>query len=46
MRRFYHWLMIWPCLWIGGPPFHKEENWWSDKAVEHWLLSRKDFQPR
>lgn len=38
-RRIYHWLMIWPCLWIGG--LYKEDNYFSSKSAEHWLMSRR-----
>lgn len=40
IRRGYHWLMIWPCLWIGSW-FFTEENWFSERATIHWLMSRK-----
>jgi hypothetical protein len=40
--RILHWLLIWPCLWIGTW-FYKEENWWSEQAAIHWLKSRKFF---
>ncbi len=41
MKRIYHWLMIWPCLWIGG--LYGQENWFSERASLHWLKSRKFF---
>ena len=42
IKRAYHWLMIWPCLWIGGCKwFYKEENWFSEQATLHWLKSRR-----
>lgn len=41
MRRLYHWLMIWPCLWIGA--LHSRENWFSEESAVHWLKSRKIF---
>ena len=40
VQRFYHWLMIWPCLWIGKF-FYSEENWFSERSTYHWLNSRK-----
>lgn len=40
IKRAYHWLMIWPCLWIGAY-FFDEENWFFERATMHWLMSRK-----
>jgi len=37
--KIIHWLLIWPCLWIGG--LYKEENWWSEQSSIHWIKSRK-----
>jgi hypothetical protein len=37
--RFLHWILIWPCLWIGA--FYRKENWWSDQTAIHWMKSRK-----
>jgi hypothetical protein len=42
LSRWYHYLMIWPCLWIGG--LYREENWFSERASIHWLMSRKIFR--
>jgi len=42
VRRLYHLLMIWPCLWIGM--LYKDENWFSEQATIHWMLSRRFFK--
>lgn len=42
MRRIYHWLMIWPCLWIGL--LYGRDNWFSERSTLHWLKSRRFFQ--
>jgi len=39
VRRLYHWLLIWPSLWIGM--LYDEENWFSEQSTLHWLKSRK-----
>lgn len=39
--RYYHWTMMWACLWIGM--LYRRENWFSDQSAVHWLKSRKFF---
>jgi hypothetical protein len=37
--RYFHWLLIWPCLWIGM--LFRRNNWFSEQSAVHWLKSRR-----